>query len=307
MPGTLASLLIKLGLDATGVEQGVARAEKSIGGLSIGAGTGDEGRGHPHRRRPRVRRQGRARDGGPRRPLPGGDRSVARRRRATSRTRSTPRRARPSSRWTTSRRARRAIRTDLGLTGEAARRQPRLVPALRAGDRAGRGRGAGVRRHPRRLEPDRRRHHRGHGHAASPGSRPTAASITDSQDVLAKLAPVLQGANMDWQQGTELINLFNAAGVDASAGITGITKALGKVESPEELQALLVDIAPHGRPLRAGPEGDRRVRRQGGPEARAGAPGIGRRPVALRLRPGRRSRARPTRPRTRSTARSPRG
>lgn len=39
MPGTLASLLIKLGLDATGVEQGVARAEKSIGGLSTGAGT----------------------------------------------------------------------------------------------------------------------------------------------------------------------------------------------------------------------------------------------------------------------------
>lgn len=38
MPGTLASLLIKLGLDATGVEQGVARAEKSIGGLSTGAG-----------------------------------------------------------------------------------------------------------------------------------------------------------------------------------------------------------------------------------------------------------------------------
>jgi hypothetical protein len=38
MPGTLASLLIKLGLDASGVEQGVARAERSIGGLSTGAG-----------------------------------------------------------------------------------------------------------------------------------------------------------------------------------------------------------------------------------------------------------------------------
>ena len=38
MPGTLASLLIRLSLDATGVEQGVARAEKSIGGLSTGAG-----------------------------------------------------------------------------------------------------------------------------------------------------------------------------------------------------------------------------------------------------------------------------
>jgi hypothetical protein len=38
MPGTLASLLIKLGLDASGVAQGVAKAEKSIGGLSSGAG-----------------------------------------------------------------------------------------------------------------------------------------------------------------------------------------------------------------------------------------------------------------------------
>ena len=75
------------------------------------------------------------------------------------------------------------------------------------------------------------------------GHQTYGGSVSESQDLLAKLAPVLQGANMGWQQGTELINLFNAAGVDASAGITGMTKALGEVESPEELQALLVDIA----------------------------------------------------------------
>ena len=45
MPGTLASLLIKLGLDATGVEQGVAQANRSIGGLSTRCRHGDEGRG----------------------------------------------------------------------------------------------------------------------------------------------------------------------------------------------------------------------------------------------------------------------
>jgi hypothetical protein len=39
MAGTLASLLIKLGLDATGVEQGVAKANASGGRLSTGAGT----------------------------------------------------------------------------------------------------------------------------------------------------------------------------------------------------------------------------------------------------------------------------
>ena len=38
MPGTLASLRIKLGLDATGVEQGVTQAERSFVGLSSGAG-----------------------------------------------------------------------------------------------------------------------------------------------------------------------------------------------------------------------------------------------------------------------------
>ena len=75
------------------------------------------------------------------------------------------------------------------------------------------------------------------------GHQAYGGSVSESQDLLAKLAPVLQGANMGWQEGTELINLFNAAGVDASAGITGLTKALGAVESPDELQALLVDIA----------------------------------------------------------------
>ena len=38
MPGTLASLLIKLGLDATGVEQGIARTQQSLLGFSSGAG-----------------------------------------------------------------------------------------------------------------------------------------------------------------------------------------------------------------------------------------------------------------------------
>lgn len=39
MPGTLASLLIKLGFDATGVEQGAGMATRATGAL-IGGGLG---------------------------------------------------------------------------------------------------------------------------------------------------------------------------------------------------------------------------------------------------------------------------
>ena len=67
------------------------------------------------------------------------------------------------------------------------------------------------------------------------GHQTYGGSISESQDLLARLAPVLQGADMAWQQGAELIDLFNAAGVDASPGVTGHTKVPGEVESPAEL------------------------------------------------------------------------
>ena len=93
MPGTLASLLIKLGLDATGVEQGVARTQQSLVGLSSGAGMAMRSRARSSAAacpsRPTAPSRWRSAPPASRpRPVP------ARRRRATSPTPSTPRRAR---------------------------------------------------------------------------------------------------------------------------------------------------------------------------------------------------------------------
>lgn len=68
-------------------------------------------------------------------------------------------------------------------------------------------------------------------------------SIEGSQAALAELAPSLQAANMSWEQGAGLLNLFNAAGVDSAAATAGMQRALTKVKSPEELQKLLDDIS----------------------------------------------------------------
>lgn len=241
MPGTIASLLIKLGLDATGVEQGVARAEKSIGGLSTGAGTAMKvagsliGGGLAFAAKGALEMEDRAaafqaatgasaeeaRHFADSVNAAAGSSLVAMDDIADSATR---------------------IRTDLGLAGEAA--DASLASFLRYERATGQGSDA-VLAFDDILDAWNLT-------AADTGAmmdtliagqQTYGGSIKDSQDLLAKLAPVLQAANMQWQQGTELINLFNAAGVDASAGVTGITKALGKVKSPEELQALLVDIA----------------------------------------------------------------
>jgi len=241
MPGTLASLLIKLGLDATGVEQGVAKAEKSIGGLSTGAGASMKvagaliGGGLAFAAKGALEMEDRAArfqaDTGA---------SAEEARHFADTVNAAAGSSLVSMDDITSSATR--IRTDLGLTGDAA--DASLTSFLRYERATGQGADA-VLAFDDILDAWNLT-------AADTtaimdtlvaGQQTYGGSITDSQDVLAKLAPVLQGANMDWQQGTELINLFNAAGVDASAGITGMTKALGKVKSPEELQALLQDIA----------------------------------------------------------------
>jgi hypothetical protein len=241
MPGTLASLLIKLGLDATGVEQGVAKANASIGGLSTGAGTAMRvagsliGGGLAFAAKSALEMEDRAArfqaDTGA---------SAAEARHFAD----TVNAAAASSLLSMDDIAASAtrIRTDLGLTGDAA--DASLGLFLRYERATNQGADA-VLAYDDILD--------AWNLTASDttaimdtliaGQQTYGGSIAESQDLLAKLAPVLQGANMSWQQGTELINLFNAAGVDATAGITGMTKALGKVESPAELQALLVDIA----------------------------------------------------------------
>jgi hypothetical protein len=68
-------------------------------------------------------------------------------------------------------------------------------------------------------------------------------SIEENQRLLAQLAPALQAANMSWEEGQGLLNLFSRAGVGGEAAATAFNRALGLVKSPEELRRLLEDIS----------------------------------------------------------------
>ena len=76
-------------------------------------------------------------------------------------------------------------------------------------------------------------------------------------------------------EGAEFINLFNAAGVDATAAIAGLTKALGAVESPDQLQALLEEAPARAEPGPLGPARPRHVGRAGPDRCRVGTSWIG--------------------------------
>ena len=67
-------------------------------------------------------------------------------------------------------------------------------------------------------------------------------SIEENEAALANLAPALKAANLTIDDGIGLLNLLQTAGVDSAVAVTGMTKALKKVKSPEELQALIEDI-----------------------------------------------------------------
>lgn len=67
-------------------------------------------------------------------------------------------------------------------------------------------------------------------------------SVDENQAMLAKLAPVMQGANLTYDDGIGLLNLFAASGIDASKAPQALTAALSKVKSPEQLQRLIDDI-----------------------------------------------------------------
>lgn len=67
-------------------------------------------------------------------------------------------------------------------------------------------------------------------------------SVTDNQGALVKLAPALNAANLSYDDGIGLLNLFEASGIDASKAPAALTKALSKVKSPAELQRLIDDI-----------------------------------------------------------------
>ena len=68
-------------------------------------------------------------------------------------------------------------------------------------------------------------------------------SVEGNADVLGRLAPQLRAANMGLDDGVGLLNLFAASGIDASKAPQALTQALSKVESPEQLQQMITDIA----------------------------------------------------------------
>lgn len=68
-------------------------------------------------------------------------------------------------------------------------------------------------------------------------------SIAANQAILADLAPALQAANMSWEQGQGLLNLFARAGVSGEGATTAFNRALMAVKSPEELTTLLEEIS----------------------------------------------------------------
>ena len=101
-------------------------------------------------------------------------------------------------------------------------------------------------------------------------------SLTDNRAALIALAPALTAANLGWQDGIELINLFNAAGVDAAAIPVALQRALTQVHSPYELKALIADISATEDPfLRAEKAAELFGARAGAKMAAALAPGRG--------------------------------
>jgi hypothetical protein len=67
-------------------------------------------------------------------------------------------------------------------------------------------------------------------------------SIADNETTLAKLAPAMQAANFQVDDGIALLGLFGAKGLDSERAAAAFSKALTKVKSPEELKAAIKDI-----------------------------------------------------------------
>lgn len=68
-------------------------------------------------------------------------------------------------------------------------------------------------------------------------------SIDKNLVTLAKVAPAMIAANFSIDDGIALLGLFGAKGLDSERAAAAFAKALTKVKSPEELQALITDIS----------------------------------------------------------------
>ena len=67
-------------------------------------------------------------------------------------------------------------------------------------------------------------------------------SVDANAAALAALAPALNAANISVDDGIGLLNLFAASGLNAADAPAALTRALTRVESPEQLQQLIDDI-----------------------------------------------------------------
>jgi Phage-related minor tail protein len=66
--------------------------------------------------------------------------------------------------------------------------------------------------------------------------------IGDSQDALAAMAPAMQAANMEIEDGRALLNLFNAAGIDSSKAAAALNKAVKELKPGQSLNDLVARI-----------------------------------------------------------------
>lgn len=100
--------------------------------------------------------------------------------------------------------------------------------------------------------------------------------ITANQQALAKLAPQLQAMNMTWQDGAALINLFNAAGVDAASQTRALTTAFKNLKAGETLPGVIAELSAMEDPAKRATRAIEIFGQRGGQElATALGPGVG--------------------------------
>lgn len=243
--GTLASLLIKLGLDASGVETGAAKAKGAMGGIGISGRTLAAGglaaaaagfavlsRGAQDLEAIQAKFQastgasaGEAHDfAASVNAISGSSAGLGQTLESIAA-------------------AGTAVHTELGLSGQAADDATKQIlafsratgqdaaEAVKGVDDILDGFNLTADKTPAVLD------------AITYASQHGAGSVSEIEANLSSLAPALNAANMTFDDGAALMLQFGEAGVSGSDAATAMTKALAKVKSPEELQRLMSDIS----------------------------------------------------------------
>ncbi len=100
-------------------------------------------------------------------------------------------------------------------------------------------------------------------------------AVADSQAALAAMAPAMQAANMSIDDGRALLNLFNAAGIDASKAPQALAKAVAQLKPGQDLNDLIAQIGAIEDPTLRAQAAMKLFGTRGGPQlAQAFKPGI---------------------------------